>query len=268
LKGDTVGRLTDKVAIVTGGASGMGEAIAMLFAREGAVVVVADIEKAKADLLIEDIRVSSGRRALALATNVAEELEVKAMVQTVLDEFGTIDLLINCVGVAEYVPAEEITSQQWLRIMSVDLNGVFYCCRDVGREMIKRKRGKIVNFASTAGLAGTPYMCHYAAAKHGVVGLTKSLAVEWGKHNIHVNCICPGATLTPMLLGATTEQYRLDRARRIPLNRLARPEDQANVALFLASTESDHVSGAVICVDGGMYAMASSTSDAALRGEK
>jgi len=260
-------RLADKVAIVAGGASGMGETICSLFAREGAAVVVADLDKTKTDFVLAKLK-ANDHVGLGIEIDVTKEEDVKSMVRTVLTRFGRVDLLVNSVGIAEYMPSEEITSERWLRMINVNLTGVFYCCRDVGREMIKRQQGKIINFGSTAGLAGAPYMSHYAAAKHGIVGLTKSLATEWGKYNIQVNCICPGATLTPMLLGATTAEYRTDRAKRIPLKRLATTEDQANVALFLASAESDYVTGATLCVDGGVYAMASSTSEAALLGAK
>ena len=255
----------DKVAIVTGGASGIGATICGLFAKEGANVVVADLDKTKTNEVLAKL---PDRGGLGIEIDVTRESDVQAMVRAVLARFGTVDVLVNCVGIAEYAACEEITSERWLRMIHVNLTGVFFCCRDVGREMIRRKQGKIINFGSTAGLAGTPYMSHYAAAKHGIVGLTKSLASEWGKYNIQVNCICPGATMTPMLLGATTEEYRRDRTKRIPLNRLATPDDQANVALFLASAESDYVTGTTLCVDGGVFAMASSTSEAALLGAK
>ncbi len=152
-------------------------------------------------------------------------------------------------------------------MIDINLTGMFYCCREVGKEMIKRRQGKIINISSSAGLAGVPYMSHYVASKHGVVGLTKALAVEWGKYNVNVNCICPGATMTPMLLNATTPKYREERIQRIPLHRLAEPDDQAKAALFLASPESDYLTGIVVCTDGGLSALAPSTSESALKGE-
>ena len=260
-------RLGNNVAVITGGASGMGKAISLLFAKEGATVAVADIDGAKAASVAQTI-LETGGAAVAIPVDVTKEQEVRALVSVGLSRFNRIDILVNCAGIAEYIPAEEISSDQWQRMLNVDLSGIFYCCREVGREMIKRKRGKIINFSSTAGLAGIPSMAHYCAAKHGVVGLTKALAVEWGKYNVNVNCICPGATLTPLLLGATTESHRNERARKVPLQRLATPEDQAQVALFLASSESDYVSGGVLCVDGGIFALAASTSESAFRAEK
>jgi 3-oxoacyl-[acyl-carrier protein] reductase len=249
-----------------GGASGMGETIGLTFAREGANVVIGDLDLKKANAVADKVR-STGCEALAIKVDITDEKQVAGLVKRAVERFGTIEILVNCVGIAEYAPAEEITSDKWIRMMNVNLNGMFYCCREIGREMIKRKRGKIINISSTAGLAGVPYMAHYVASKYGVVGLTKALAVEWGKHNVNVNCICPGATLTPMILSATTPKYRAERIERIPLGRLAQPEDQATAALFLASSESDYITGAVLCVDGGIFALAPSTSASALRGE-
>ena len=259
-------RLQDRIAIVTGGASGMGACIAELFAEEGAAVVVADINGKKAHEVAAGIE-RAGRRCRAVELDVVDETQVVHAVEAVMGEFRRVDVLVNCVGIAEFAPTEQLTLQQWRRMLDVNLTGVFLCCREVGRAMIAQKAGKIVNFGSTGGLSGVPYLAHYTAAKHGVVGLTRALAVEWGKHNIHVNCICPGATATPMLLENTTETYRAERARRVPLQRLAKPEEQARVALFLASSDSDYVNGAIVCVDGGMYAMSPATSTEALAGE-
>ncbi len=264
-KGDLV-KLRDKIAIVTGGAGGMGACIARLFAQEGGAIVVADIDGKAADDVASQIG-QAGGRSLAVELDVADEGQVQRLVETVSREFERIDILVNCVGTAEFALTEEITLQQWQRMLDVNLTGVFLCCREVGKALIAQKSGKIVNFASTGGLSGVPYMAHYTAAKHGIVGLTKALAVEWGKYEVHVNCICPGATATPMLLDNTTEEYRAERSRRVPLERLAKPEEQARVALFLASPESDYVNGAVLCVDGGMYAMSPATSAEALAGK-
>jgi len=259
-------RLQNKIAIITGGASGMGACAAQLFAQEGAKVVIGDIDGQKANDVASRVE-QAGGRCLAVELDVVDEQQVQRLVEVMLREFQRIDILINCVGVAEFAPTEQITLQQWRRVLDVNLTGVFLCCREVGKVMIGQKSGKIVNFASTGGLSGVPYMVHYTAAKHGIVGLTKALAVEWGKYNIHVNCICPGATATPMLIESTSEEYRAERSRRVPLQRLAKPEEQARVALFLASSESDYINGASICVDGGIYAMSPATSTEALTGK-
>ena len=259
-------KLVGKVAVITGGASGMGQTIAPMFASEGARVAVADLNERAARDLAQSI-CGQGGQALPFAADVAEETQVAGLMSAVVREWGGLDILVNCAAVTEFKPAEEITAAQWHRMIDVDLGGVFFCCREAGRVMMERGAGKIVNFASTAGLAGVPYMAHYTAAKHGVVGLTRALAAEWGKYNINVNCICPGATLTPMLLDSTTEAYRAERIARTPLNRLATPADQARVAIFLASPEADYVTGNIICTDGGIYALAASTSEGALRGD-
>ena len=229
--------------------------------------MVADVNGRAADEVALQVA-QAGGRSLAVEVDAADEEQVKEMVEVASREFQRIDILVNCVGMAEFAPAEEITSEQWQRLLDANLTGVFLCCREVGKALIAQRSGKIVNFASTGGLSGVPYMAHYIAAKHGVVGLTRALAVEWGKYEIHVNCICPGATATPMLLENTTEEYRADRSRRVPLQRLAKPEEQARMALFLASSESDYVNGAAICVDGGIFAMSPATSVEALAGKR
>lgn len=260
-------KLEGKIAVIIGGSSGMGEAIALTFAREGANVAITYYHHSeRANSIVEKVR-SMGREAFADKVDIKDDKQVTEFVKATLERFGTIDILVNCAAIAEFIPAEQITSEKWRRMIDTNLNGMFYCCREVGKEMIRKKRGKIINISSTAGLAGVPHMASYVASKHGVVGLTKALAAEWGKYNINVNCICPGATLTPMLLAHTTPEYRAERIKRVPLGRLAQPEDQANAALFLASSDSDYISGAIICVDGGIYALAPSTSTRALKGE-
>ena len=259
-------RLQQKVAIVTGGASGMGQVIAERFAREGAAVVIADIQEQQAQAVAAGIR-RAGGRSTAVHVDVVNEAEVQQLVDDTLSEFRRIDILVNCVGIAEFIPAAELSLAQWRRMLDVNLTGVFLCCQTVAKVMIAQRAGKIVNFASTAGLTGVPYMAHYTAAKHGVVGLTRALGVEWGIYNVNVNCICPGATATPMLIESTSAEYRAERAQRVPLQRLGQPDDQASVALFLSSPDSDYVTGAVICVDGGISAMSPATSTSALTGK-
>lgn len=260
-------RLQGKIAIVTGGASGMGESTSELFAQEGAAIVIADIDGQRARDLASRIG-EAGGHAVAVEMDLADEPQVLSMVAETMGRFHRVDILVNCVGIAgAYMATEQVSLNMWRRVIDVDLTGVFLCCREVGKIMIAQRSGKIVNFASTIGLSGGPYIVPATAAKHGVVGLTRGLAVEWGKYNIHVNCICPGATLTPQIVRLTSEEYRAERARRVPLGRLGKPEEQARVALFLASSESDYVSGAIVCVDGGMYALSPATSTDALEGK-
>lgn len=259
-------RLKNKVALIVGGASGMGASITALFAREGAKVIVADIDNKKMEAAAKSVK-EAGGSLMTLAVDIVDEQQVRDMVETVVNEFNRIDILVNTVGTFEFSPAEDLSVDQWHRLFDINLTGVFICCREVGKVMIGQKSGKIVNFASTAGLSAVPYSIHYTAAKHGVVGLTKALGVEWAKHNINVNCICPGATATPMLLESTSEEFRASRSKRIPLQRFGKPQEQAGTALFLASPDSDYVTGSVITVDGGVYAMAPGTAEDALTGK-
>jgi len=255
-------RLRDKVAIVTGGASGMGEAVASLFAKEGATVAIGDIDFEKATAVVSHIH-HSGHNARVFRVDVTNEQEVQSFVAAVLEAFGRIDILVNCVGASPYRALEETSLEQWRRDIDINLTGVFICCKEVAKTMISQRRGKIVNIASIAGLSGVPYMVPYTAAKHGVVGFTRALAAEWGKYNINVNCICPGATLTPLLL-SQGPKFQADRMRRVPLGRLGKPMDQANAVLFLACSDSDYITGSAISVDGGVFAMAPGTSESQL----
>lgn len=256
-------KLKDRVAIVTGSGSGMGEAVARLFAEEGARVLVADLNGGAARSVASGI----GDSARYVEVDITQEGQVVAMVERAVDAFERVDILVNCAGMADFRKTEDTTLEAWHKVVDVNLTGTFLCCREAGRRMIAGGGGAIVNIASTSGISGTPYMAAYSAAKHGVVGLSRELAVEWGKHNVRVNCICPGATETAMLLGTTTEAYRAERRRRVPLGRLGKPQEQAQVALFLASPDSAYVNGAVVCVDGGVFALSPATSEAALAGE-
>jgi NAD(P)-dependent dehydrogenase (short-subunit alcohol dehydrogenase family) len=258
--------LEGQSAIITGAGSGMGEATSYLLSREGASVLVADADGARSKEVAERIN-SLGGNAAQFQVDVSDEEQVRRMADTGLGHFSTIDILVNCAAISEFRPTVEITGDKWRRMIDVDLSGTFFCCREVGKKMIKAGRGRIINFASTAGIAGIPSMAHYCAAKHGVVGLTKAIATEWGKHGITANCICPGATLTPMLLSSTTETYREERARRIPLKRLATTEEQASIVLFLCSPAAQYLTGNLICTDGGISALAASTSTTSLNGQ-
>ena len=258
-------RLQEKVAVVTGGGSGMGEATSLLFAEEGAAVAIADLDYEKAAAVATRIQ-DSGHRARAHRVDVTDEEQVGRFVEAVLDEFHRIDILVNFAGVMDYRPAVETSAEQWRRIIDIDLTGTFLCCREVGKAMIDRGGGKIVTIGSTVSLSGAPDTAHYTAAKHGVLGLTRALAVEWAKYGINVNCICPGGTMTPMSEGSDVgPEYWAERTRRIPIGRLAQPEDQARAALFLASSDADYITGSTICVDGGVAALAPGTSDTAIQ---
>src|SRR5579872_1359352 len=172
-------RLENKVAIVTGAGSGMGEAVAHLFSQEGARVAVADVDAKAAERVAKAI----GDGAIPMTLDVTDESQVVDVVRRVESEFGRIDVLVNCAGMADFRKTEDTSLERWRRVVDVNLTGAFLCCREAGRCMVGTGGGSIVNIASTSGLAASPYMAAYSAAKHGVVGLTRALAIEWGKHN-------------------------------------------------------------------------------------
>jgi NAD(P)-dependent dehydrogenase (short-subunit alcohol dehydrogenase family) len=201
---------------------------------------------------------------VTVSCDVTSSTDVAQTARTILTEHGPVDALLNFAGVSDFDPAVDVTPEVWERQIAINLTGTFLVCQAVGRAMIARGSGAIVNVASTAGTFGVPGMAAYTAAKHGVVGLTKALAIEWARFGVRVNCICPGATLTPMLL-STTEEFRASRSRRIPLGRFGEPSEQAEVALFLASPVASYITGAAIPVDGGVAAMAPGTAESALR---
>jgi len=249
---DSVFELKDKVAIVTGGGTGIGRGIAIEFAKVGADVVVASRKLENLEKVTAGIR-GLGRRALAIATDVRKPDDVDNMVQKTMEQFGRIDILVNNAGASFNCPLENMTPGGWDVVINIDLRGVFLCSRAAGKVMIQQKKGKIVNISSMAGVWGSPMMAHYGAAKAGVINFTRSLAAEWAKHNIYVNCIAPGPILTEGYLGVRTAGGL---AVELPpgsnaLNRWGRPEEIAYAAIFLASEASSFMTGQTICVDGG-----------------
>jgi NAD(P)-dependent dehydrogenase (short-subunit alcohol dehydrogenase family) len=246
-------RLEGKIAIVTGGGTGIGHAIALTFAREGASIVVADVDPEAAEQVASEVE-SMGRKALAVKVDVSDGADVDQLVQKTLDSFNTVDILVNNAGVVNLSPPEDEKVADWNKVIDVNLKGQFLCCQTVGRHMIKQRQGKIVNIASTSGHRGMSKQTAYCASKAGVMGLTRTLAVNWAKYNINVNSVSPGTTMTPMLMKAIEERgLTLDYyLQRTPLGRANRPEDIANAVLFLSSSEADNITGQDILVDGGM----------------
>ena len=255
--------MKNKVAVITGAASGMGEATAGLFAAEGAHVVASDINVDDAEKVADRLR-AMGLTAESIGVDVTSEPSVHGLKRRVREEFGYVDVLVNCAGVSEFGTSRDFELARWERVLAVNLTGVFLTCRELGDMMVRRRQGKIVNVASTAGLFGVPRMVAYTAAKHAVVGLTRSLAIEWAKYNVQVNCVCPGATETRMLLTETTPAFRAARVKRIPSGRFGTPLEQAQAILYLASDDASYVTGCVLTVDGGVAALAPATSDMAL----
>jgi NAD(P)-dependent dehydrogenase (short-subunit alcohol dehydrogenase family) len=247
--------LAGKRIVVAGGAGGMGQVLARLLSEAGADVLVADQSRQGLDEALEKIEPAG--RVESQVCNLTSEADVKELAARA----GQVDGLVNLQGFSPFAGLLETSRSDWQHTLDVNLTSVFLTCREIGGLMVRRGGGSIVNFASTAGLFGVPQMTAYTAAKHAVVGLTKALAIEWGRAGVRVNCVCPGATLTPMLM-ATSAEYREGRIERVPLGRLAEPADQAQVAMFLLSDAAAYITGAAVPVDGGIQALAPGTAAA------
>ena len=248
-------RLKKQVAIVTGAGQGIGRAIALTLVREGATVVVNDIDLEKAEKVAEEIGAQGGQ-ALPVQADVSKAKDVDILVKKTLDSYKRVDILVNNAGVAKMTRLLELTEAEWDRTMNINIKGQFLCSKAVIAQMIKQKRGKIVNIASLAAHIGAPGLAAYGASKGGVVQLTKALAVELGKYNIMVNAVSPGLTMTELIKSAVKDRPDfIEGMDRIPLRRAAEPEDIANAVLFLASSESDYITGQVLIVDGGLMAI-------------
>jgi NAD(P)-dependent dehydrogenase (short-subunit alcohol dehydrogenase family) len=246
-------KLDKRTAIVTGARRGIGRAIALALAKEGANVVVSDISQEDCQKVVNEIE-KLGRKGLALKCNVTSTAEVEDMVRKTVEKFGKLDILVNNAGIIAYKPFLELTDEDWDSIMTVNLKGQFLCARAAAKEMNKNKWGRIINIASiSSGGCGIafPLIAHYTASKGGVIALTEALALELTPRGINVNAICPGAIDTDMTKGAKEGGQLQQVLLRIPKGRLGQPEDIAHLAAFLASEEADYISGAAIVVDGG-----------------
>ena len=246
-----VKRFTDKVAIVTGAGRGLGRAVALKLASEGAAIVVNDVRQASADQVAAEI-VAAGGRALAFVADVSDESQVNAMVNATLARFGTVDILVNNAGIlGKTQPVEKIPGSEWDRMMGINVKGVFNCTRAVLPVMQAKRYGKIVNVSSSAGRSTSTFGgAHYTTSKAAVLGLTRHTAREAAPYNINVNATAPGSMDTEMVHENATPE-RIERARAaIPLRRLGTPPDQANLVAFLCSDESSYIAGATIDING------------------
>ncbi|MFN8497949.1 MAG: SDR family oxidoreductase [Anaerolineae bacterium] len=252
-------KLDGKVAIITGAASGIGRASAILFAQEGARVVVADLAQAAGEETIAHIQ-SQGGQACFAHIDVAEAEQVAAMVQLALDTYGRLDILFNNAGLTLPAKVTETDDSLWSRSLDVNLKGVMLGCKYAIPAMLRSGGGSIINTASMLGLVASPGQAPYSAAKGGVVMLTKQVAVDYARHGIRVNCICPSEVDTPMHRRFIEESPDPEATRRrlmerIPLGRVAQPDELARVALFLASDDSSYITGVALPVDGGLTAL-------------
>ena len=248
---ESVLELTGKVALVTGGAQGIGKAIALLLAQKGADVIISDINLEKAEETAREIE-ALGRRAMAIRANVAVVEEVEKMVQAIIDRFGQIHILVNNAGIARDKLLLRMTEEDWDLVLDINLKGTFNCTKAVIRHMSKQRSGKIVNIASVVGEMGNAGQANYSASKAGVIGFTKTIAREFASRGINVNAIAPGYIVTPMT-DVLPEKAKEELKRMIPMERLGQPEDVAQAALFLVSEASSYITGQVINVNGGIY---------------
>ena len=252
-------RLNNKVAIITGAGSGIGAATAVIFAKEGARVVIADIEKNKGMDTVDLIKSNNGE-AIFVQVDLTAADSIKKMVISTIETYDRLDILVNNAGIYLQANAVDTSEKDWNRIMDVNLRGVFLCCKYSIPEMIKGgKGGVIVNVGSEAGIVGIKNQVAYNVSKGGIIALTRSMAVDFATQNIRVNCVCPGTTETTLVKEALSKASDPEKARRElemvrPANRLGRPEEIAYGILYMASDESPYATGTILSIDGGYTA--------------
>jgi len=243
-------KLEGKVALITGGARGIGREIALLFAKEGADIAICDVNKEVAAATQKEIE-AFGRRALSFETDVTALKQVEEMTNIILDNFKHIDILVNNAGITKDNLLLRMSEEDWDRVLAVNLKGVFNCTKAVSRVMVKQRSGNIVNIASIIGIMGNAGQANYAASKGGIISFTKSIAKELASRNINVNAVAPGFIQTAMTDKLKSDQKSAMQAN-IPLNRLGVALDIANACLFLASADAAYITGQTLVVDGGM----------------
>jgi len=243
-------RLANKVAIITGGSRGIGKAIALKMAAEGARVVLTARTADAVEAVAEQIR-QQGNEALALAVDVAAPAQVDALIKTTVEKFGGIHVLVNNAGLTRDNLVMRMSDDEWSAVLATNLTGTFHCIRAASKVMMKQRAGKIINLTSVVAEMGNKGQANYCAAKAGVIGLTKSVARELASRNIQVNAIAPGFVETDMTAGLP-EAAKEAMLQSIPLGRPGTPEEVANMAVFLASSDSDYITGQTMNVDGGL----------------
>lgn len=247
-------KLKDRVALVTGAASGIGQAVAVRFAAEGAVVMAADVDDRNGLETVERVR-GAGGRAEFFRLDVSNPDEVKLAVRQTIDSLGGLHILFNGAGILAYGTAVETSEETWKRMMAVNLNGTFFCSRTCLPHMIAQGKGSVINVASTTGSHDAcAHAVAYVSSKGGVTLMTRAMAIDHARQGVRVNAICPGPTDTPMLRKALTPEQLEAFAKTFPMGRLGRPEEIAAAAVFLASDDASFVTGSLLYVDGGQTA--------------
>lgn len=249
-----MGSLTDKVAFVTGAGSGIGKAIALMYAKEGAKVVISDINDEHGQSVAEEI-LAAGGDAIYVKANTAAPEEVEALVAKTVEHYGRLDIACNNAGIGgAQAPGAEQSIEDWKAIIDINLNGVFYGCKYATAQMLKNGGGAIVNMGSIHSITAVPGSVGYAAAKHGVLGLTRNFGAEYAAQNIRVNAIGPGYIDTPLLNALDRDAHKA-LATKHPIGRLGKAEEVANLVLFLSMDSSTFINGAYYTIDGGYTAI-------------
>ena len=243
-------RLKNKVAIITGGGSGIGEATVLRFSEEGAKIVINDINAEDANKVAKKVK-ANGCEVLVCIADVTNKNDIEDMINKTIEKFGRLDILVNNAGINRDSFVKKMSEEQWDKVIEINLKGTFLCAQAALGQMIKQNSGRIINTASIGAL-GNIGQANYSASKAGVIGLTKTLALEGARYNITVNCVSPGATNTPMTKKLPPEIAQKIKDK-IPLKRFAEPNEIADIHLFLASDESSYITGQVINVNGGYY---------------
>jgi len=247
--------LSGQVAIVTGGCSGIGTAMAAGLAQYGARVTISGRTASKCEEAADELR-ADGADVLVVPTDVSQPEEANHMVAQTMERWGRVDILINSAGVGQGVPALEMSVEEWRRVMSIDLDGAFYCCQAAGRVMKEGGRGSIINITSLSGMLGYANQAAYCASKGGLTMLTRALAVEWASYGIRVNAIAPTWFYTPISKDTLDDPTMLaQKLKSIPLGRVGHGDDIAGAAVFLASDASKYVTGHILSVDGGKFGL-------------
>ena len=249
--------LKNKVVVITGARRGMGKADALLFAEKGAKVVVSDISQEDCQKVVDQIE-KKGGQAIAVKCDVSKKEEVDNLFRKTIEKFGRVDVLVNNAGICEFKPFIDLTEEEWDRTLDINLKGYFLCAQAAAKEMAKQKSGVIVNIASVAmGQVGVGFtnIVHYCASKGGIAAMTEAMALELAPYNIRVNAIAPGMIETPMLDPIKQDPKAMEGIlARVPLSRMGKPEEIADLVVFLASDKSSYITGSIVVIDGGWLA--------------